>query len=65
MLLNRQGGAQLGNFDDGLDGSATGIGKSCKFRGDVVEGQAVGDPDIGVDLSVGNEGDDLPEANQR
>ena len=52
MLLNQQWGPQLGNFNDGLDGPAAGIGKSRKFRGDIVEGQAVGDPDIGIDWPI-------------
>ena len=53
------GGPQSWKFDDGLDRSSAGIGECGELIGDVVEGQTIGNPDIGVDLAIGNKADDL------
>jgi hypothetical protein len=41
------------HFDDDLDGSEGGVGELGEAGGDVVEGEAVGNPEVGVDLSGG------------
>jgi len=41
------------HLDDDLDGSEGGVGELGEAGGDVVEGEAVGNPEVGVDLSGG------------
>ncbi len=39
-------------FDDGFDGAEVGVGELGEFFWDFVEGDAVGDPEVGVDFSL-------------
>lgn len=49
------------DFDDGFDGTEFGIGEFVEFGGDFFDGEAVGDPDLGVDVTGFDDFDDLAE----
>ncbi len=49
------------NLNDCLDGSKVGIGELVELFRDFVEGDAVGDPDVGVDSAFADEVDDFRE----
>ena len=53
--------SDLSYFDDGFDGTEVGVGELGKFFRDFVEGDAVGDPEVGVDFSFADELDDFRE----
>ena len=47
--------------DDGFDGSEFGVGEFIEFGGDFFDVEAVGDPDLGVDVSSFDNFDDFAE----
>lgn len=61
FILLGVAGVFLADFDDGFDGTHGRVGELSKFFGDFVDGDAVGDPDVGVDFFVFDELDDFRE----
>ena len=51
----------LPHLDDGLDRSEGGVGEFFELAGHFVEGDAVGDPEVGVDFPFADESDDFVE----
>ena len=54
-------GVKLADFDDGFDGTHGRVGELGKFFRNFIDGDAVGNPDVGVDFFVFDELDDFRE----
>ena len=51
----------LSNFNNGFDRAECGIGEFIKFRWHIFKGDAVGDPETGIDFTVANQLNDMIE----